>query len=210
MAEPQTDTPSQDDHLRETLVESRQVYLGAFLDVCCDQVRLPSGALAQREYIRHPGAVMIVPMLDDGSVVVERQFRYPMNRVMTEFPAGKLDAGEPPLWCAVRELREETGYSARHWARAGILHNAIAYSNEGIEVWFARGLQAGVRDLDDGEFLDVSTSTLDALEEQACSGELTDAKTLIGLLWLRQWRDGRWPLTWQDAPEQTVNSVKAR
>ena len=210
MAGMQTDMPLHDGHLRETLVESRQVYQGHFLDVRCDQVRLPSGALAQREYIRHPGAGMIVPMLDDGSVVVERQFRYPMNRVMTEFPAGKLDAGEPPLSCAVRELREETGYRANHWAYAGVLHNAIAYSNEGIEVWFARGLQAGVRHLDDGEFLDVTTSTLEVLEEQACSGELTDAKTLIGLLWLRQWRDGRWPLVWQTIADADVNLTDAR
>jgi ADP-ribose pyrophosphatase len=199
-----------DQHLRETTVESRQVYQGHFLDVRCDQVRLPSGALAQREYIRHPGAVMIVPLLDDGQAVIERQFRYPLNRVMTEFPAGKLDAGEPPWRCAIRELREETGYAASQWARAGILHNAIAYSNEGIEVWFARGLQVGTRHLDDGEFLDVGASTLEALEEQARSGELTDAKTLIGLLWWRQWRDGRWPLNWQDAPAQTVNSIRAR
>lgn len=206
MAESKTN----DSHLRETPVESRQVYQGHFLDVRCDQVRLPSGVLAQREYIRHPGAVMIVPLLDDGRVVIEHQFRYPLNRVMVEFPAGKLDAGEPPLLCAIRELREETGYAARQWARAGILHNAIAYSNEGIEVWFARGLQAGTRHLDDGEFLDVSTSTLEALEEQARSGELTDAKTLIGLLWLRQWRDGRWSLAWQTPDAQTVNSVQAR
>lgn len=209
MGAPMSNAADDDLHLRETTIESRQVYQGHFLDVRCDQVRLPSGALAQREYIRHPGAVMVVPLLDDGHVVIERQFRYPLNRVMTEFPAGKLDAGEPPLLCAIRELREETGYSARQWARAGILHNAIAYSNEGIEVWFARGLQAGSRYLDDGEFLDVGSSTLEALEEQARSGELTDAKTLIGLLWLRQWRDGRWPLVWQAAPAPTVNSVKA-
>jgi ADP-ribose pyrophosphatase len=210
MVKPPTEAEPSDSHLRETMVQSHQVYRGHFLDVRCDQVRLPSGALAQREYIRHPGAVMIVPLLDDGRVVVERQFRYPMDRVMTEFPAGKLDAGEPPLLCAVRELREETGYSAQAWARAGILHNAIAYSNEGIEVWFAHGLQAGARHLDDGEFLDVGTSTLEVLEEQAQRGELTDAKTLIGLLWLRQWRDGRWPLVWQTVEGQIVNLTAAR
>ena len=186
----------EDGHLRETLIQGDQVYRGQFLDVRRDQVRLPDGRLAQREYIVHPGAVMIVPLLDDGRVVIESQFRYPLGRVMTEFPAGKLDPGEPPLSCAQRELAEETGYRAREWARAGILHNAIAYSNEGIEVWFARGLSLGERRLDDGEFLDVSTATLEELEHQALLGELTDAKTLIGLLWLRHSREGRWPLHW--------------
>lgn len=193
-----------DQHLREELVRASQVYRGHFLDVRRDEVRLPDGSLAAREYIVHPGAVMIVPLLDDGRVVVERQFRYPMGRVMLEFPAGKLDAGEPPLQCAVRELAEETGYRAREWARAGILHNAIAYSNEGIEVWFARGLTLGDRSLDAGEFLDVTTATPDDLDAQAARGELTDAKTLIGLLWLQNWRSGRWPLEWQAPPGQSV------
>ncbi|MET0334193.1 MAG: NUDIX hydrolase [Rhizobacter sp.] len=185
-----------DRHLREEQVSSEPVYDGHFLKVRRDEVRLPDGRVAHREYIVHPGAVMVVPLLDDGRVVVERQFRYPMGRVMLEFPAGKLDAGEPPLHCAIRELAEETGYTAREWARAGILHNAIAYSDEGIEVWFARGLTLGERSLDAGEFLDVDISTVEALEAQAASGELTDAKTLIGLLWLQNWRSGRWALTW--------------
>jgi ADP-ribose pyrophosphatase len=188
-----------DKHLREETVLSEQVYRGHFLDVRRDQVRLPDGALAQREYIVHPGAVMMVPLLDDGRVVVERQFRYPLRRVMLEFPAGKRDAGEPAVQCAMRELAEETGYRAAEWARAGILHNAIAYSDEGIEVWFARGLTLGDRKLDEGEFLDVSTASLEELESLARDGELTDAKTLIGLLWLRQWREGRWSLHWQPA-----------
>jgi ADP-ribose pyrophosphatase len=106
------------------------VFRGHFLDVRRDLVRLPDGATAAREYIVHPGAVMIVPLLPDGRLVVERQYRYPMGRVMLEFPAGKIDASEPPFACAVRELAEETGYRAREWARAGILHNAIAYSNK--------------------------------------------------------------------------------
>ncbi|HET7796215.1 MAG TPA: NUDIX hydrolase [Rhizobacter sp.] len=191
---------SDDGHLREDQVSAQQVYRGHFLDVRRDEVRLPDGSKAAREYIVHPGAVMIVPLLDDGRVVVERQFRYPMGKVMLEFPAGKLDAGEPPLQCAVRELTEETGYTAREWARAGILHNAIAYSTEGIEVWFARGLELGARSLDAGEFLDVETSTVEALDEQAHRGELTDAKTLIGLMWLQNWRSGRWQMTWQATP----------
>ncbi len=189
-----------DPALREDCVESQQVYKGHFLDVRRDQVRLPDGALAHREYIIHPGAVMIVPLLDDGRLVVERQFRYPMKQVMLEFPAGKLDAGEDPWHCAIRELAEETGYLAGQWARAGILHNAIAYSTEGIEIWFAKELRAGPAHLESGEFLEVGQASLEELEALTASGELTDAKTLVGLLWLRHWRAGQWPLQWQSPP----------
>jgi ADP-ribose pyrophosphatase len=192
-------TPADDSHLREEPLRSAQVYRGSFLDVRRDEVRLPDGATATREYIVHPGAVMIVPLLDDGRLVVERQWRYPLARTMLEFPAGKLEAGEPPLACAVRELAEETGYRAAEWARAGILHNAIAYSNEGIEVWFARGLTPGARQLDAGEFLDVDTASIEELDALSRTGELTDAKTLVGLLWLQNWRAGRWPLDWHKA-----------
>jgi len=188
-----------DKHLTEITVESRQVYQGHFLDVRHDVVQLPDGSTASREYIVHPGAVTIVPLLDDGRLLLERQYRHPMGRVMLEFPAGKLDAGEAPLCCAVRELAEETGYRAGQWARAGVLHNAIAYSTEGIEVWFARELTAGTRQLDDGEFLDLVVMDEAALDEAALRGELTDAKTLIGLLWLKQWRAGRWSLDWRPA-----------
>jgi ADP-ribose pyrophosphatase len=185
-----------DAHLREECIDSEQVYRGHFLDVRRDRVRLPNGSTATREYIVHPGAVMIVPLLDDGRLVVERQYRYPVAQVMLEFPAGKLEAGEAPLTCAIRELAEETGYRATEWARAGITHNAIAYSTEGIEIWFARGLSIGAAQLDDGEFLDVAIATLEELEDAARLGTLTDVKTLVGLLWLRHWRDARWSLTW--------------
>jgi ADP-ribose pyrophosphatase len=191
---------SDDADLREEMASTEQVYRGRFLDVRRDQVRLPDGSLAQREYIVHPGAVMVVPLLDDGRLVVERQWRHPLGRVMLEFPAGKLDPGEAPLHCAIRELIEETGYRASEWARAGILHNAIAYSNEGIEIWFARGLTAGPAQLDAGEFLEVGTATAEELDGLARVGALTDAKTLIGLMWLQHWRAGRWALAWQPAP----------
>jgi ADP-ribose pyrophosphatase len=189
-----------DAHLREEALYSEQVYRGTFLDVRRDQVRLPDGSTAQREYIVHPGAVMVVPLLDDGRLVVERQWRHPLARVMLEFPAGKLEPGEPALPCAIRELLEETGYRAAEWARAGILHNAIAYSNEGIEIWFARGLTPGPRQLDAGEFLDVGSASAEELDALAHHGELTDAKTLIGLAWLQNWRSGRWHLQWRPAP----------
>jgi ADP-ribose pyrophosphatase len=189
-----------DVHLREETLVSEQAYRGAFLDVRRDQARLPDGATAQREYIVHPGAVMVVPLLDDGRLVIERQWRYPLARVMVEFPAGKLDAGEPPLQCGIRELIEETGYRAAEWARAGLLHNAIAYSTEGIEVWFARGLTLGERQLDSGEFLEVGSASLEELDDMARRGELTDAKTLIGMTWLHNWRAGCWPLEWHAAP----------
>ena len=192
--------PEDDEHLREDLLQSEQVFRGKLLDVRRDHVRLPNGETATREYIVHPGAVMIIPMLDDGRLVIERQFRYPLGRVMLEFPAGKIDSGESTLVCAVRELAEETGYRAAEWSRAGILHNAIAYSSEGIEIWFARGLSLGAQGLDDGEFLDVDTASVDELLAMSHRGELTDAKTLIGLLWLQNWQAGHWPLTWQPAP----------
>lgn len=189
-----------DDHLRESQLESVSVWRGAFLDVRQDRVTLPDGHEARREYVVHPGAVMVVPILDDGRLVVERQWRYPIGHAMIEFPAGKLEAGEPVLECAVRELLEETGYRAADWARAGLMHNAIAYSTERIEVWFARGLVQGTRQLDHGEFLDVLEAEAAELDEWARRGEITDAKTLVGMLWLQNWRAGRWPLEWQCAP----------
>ena len=189
-----------DAHLREATLESVQVYRGGFLDVRRDRVRLPDGSTALREYVVHPGAVMVVPLLPDGRLLVERQWRHPMGRAMLEFPAGKLEPGEPALDCAIRELIEETGYRAAEWARAGMMNNAIAYSDEAIEVWFARGLVAGERQLDAGEFLDIGSIGIEELEALAQSGELTDAKTLFGLLWVQNWRAGRWSLEWQPSP----------
>src|SRR6185369_15806423 len=173
-------------------IEPETAWRGSFLDVRRDRVALPDGSTAHREYIRHPGAVMVVPLLDDGRLVMERQYRYPMGRVMLEFPAGKLDAGEDPRSCGQRELLEETGYSAAEWAYAGVLHNAIAYSDEGIHIFFARGLTRGEQKLDDGEVLGLVMHTPDELDTLAARGELTDATPLIGLLWLQRWQQGGW------------------
>ena len=188
-----------DAHLRETPVAGEVVFDGALLHVRRDRVRLPTGREATREYIVHPGAVVVVPLLDDGRLVMERQFRYPLGRVLLELPAGKVDRGEDPFVTGVRELAEETGYTAREWARAGVMHNAVGYSDERIEIWFARGLTAGRAQLDDGEHLDVVLVDPAELDAMAARGDVTDVKTLVGLLWLQRWRAGAWPLQWRPA-----------
>jgi ADP-ribose pyrophosphatase len=185
-----------DDHLREHGLGGQVLAKGSFLEVRRDRVRLPDGSAATREYVVHPGAVAIVPLLDDGRLVLERQYRYPVGKVLLEFPAGKVDPGESTLSCARRELLEETGYLAREWARAGIVHNAAAYSTEGIEIWFARGLSPGTQSLDAGEFIELCLMTEAELDRSAAAGELSDMKTLIGLLWLQKWRAGLWALDW--------------
>jgi ADP-ribose pyrophosphatase len=195
---PLPDPPdSMDTHLTETTLRSEQILQGDFLDVRRDTVRLPDQSEATREYVVHPGAVMIVAQLADGRLVLERQFRYPVQAVMIEFPAGKLDAGESSLACARRELLEETGYTAREWAKAGVLHPVISYSTEFIDIWFARGLTLGDRKLDAGEFLDVYTATPAELFEGCRTGRVTDAKTLIGALWLQNVTSGAWTLSWE-------------
>lgn len=186
-----------DTHLAEARVESRQVFDGRFLKVYRDTVRLPGGASATREFIRHPGAVMIVPIDDAGRLVLERQFRYPLAAVVLEFPAGKIDPGEATFECARRELLEETGLRAREWALAGRMHNAPAYSDEFIEIWFARGLAQGEQRLDEGEFIEVVRMDEADLQARAARGEITDAKTLVALLKLQQWRSGAWTPSWQ-------------
>lgn len=187
-----------DAHLREDGLARTELLRGNFLHVVRDTVRLPTGGEATREFVLHPGAVMVVPLLDDGRVVLERQYRYPMGAVMVEFPAGKLDSGEDSLVCAMRELREETGYSAREWAWAGRLAPTIAYSDEVIDVWFARGLSLGERALDEGETLDVFSATPAELLAWCRDGRVIDSKTLVGALWLQNVLSGAWALAWQD------------
>lgn len=188
-----------DAHLAERFVSGEQLLKGNFLEVRRDTVRLPNGKSATREYVVHPGAVVVVPLLDDGRVVLERQHRYPVGHVMTEFPAGKLDAGEDPLVCGQRELLEETGYVGREWAYAGRMHLAVAYSTEIIHIYFARGLTAGPRQLDHDEFLDVITATPEEFMGWCRDGTVSDAKSLTCAVWLQNVLSGAWQLDWKPA-----------
>ena len=189
------------DHLVEIKLSSEQVYNGSFLNILRDTVLLPNGRQATREFIVHPGAVVVIAMLDDGRVVLERQHRYPVGQVMVEFPAGKLDAGENPQFCGQRELLEETGYSASQWAYAGPMQIAIAYSDEVIHIYFAKGLTLGDRKLDEDESLDVFTATPAELLAMCGQGLVTDAKTLTCALWLQNVLSGAWPLKWVPATD---------
>ncbi|MDR3426837.1 NUDIX hydrolase [Silvimonas sp.] len=175
-----------DAHLIETGIASENVFDGALLHITRDTVRLPDGSEATREFIKHPGAVMVIPVLDDGSLLMERQFRYPFNRVFLEFPAGKLDAGEDPLACGKRELLEETGYTARHWKKLGVIHPIISYTSEEIHIFLAEGLVAGDAQLDEGEFLELVTKRREELVSGILDGSITDGKTVAGVFWLEQ------------------------
>ena len=171
-----------DAHLIETKVSSEVVFDGNLLQVRRDTVRLPDGNLATREYVVHPGAVLVVPVLPDGRLVVERQYRYPVGRVFVEFPAGKLDPGETEIATAQRELAEETGYLAATWTPLGRIHSVVGYSSEAIHFFIAEGLtHVGAR-LDDGEFLEIVTMRLDEMLAAMDRGEITDAKTVAALL----------------------------
>ena len=169
--------------LREEQTATREIYSGRILHVFEDAVRLPNGQPATREYLRHVGAVCVVPVLEDGSVLIERQYRYPVGRVLTEIPAGKLDSREEDhLLAAQRELREETGAVADEWHSLGIFYPACAYSDEAIEMYLARGIHFGERELDEDEFLNVARAPLEQLVQEVMAGEIPDAKTQIAIL----------------------------
>src|SRR5262252_1790668 len=173
---------SDDAHLIETKITSEQVFDGKLLHVRRDSVRLPDGGVATREYIVHPGAVLIVPVLPDGWLVVERQYRYPVGHVFIEFPAGKLDPGEAELATAQRELAEEAGYAAARWTPLGRIHSVVGYSNEAIDFYVAEDLTHVGAKLDAGEFLEILMMTLDEMLAVLDRGEITDAKTVAALL----------------------------
>jgi ADP-ribose pyrophosphatase len=170
--------------LTERRISGEQVFDGKLLKVHRDEVRLPDGGTGIREYIRHPGAVAVVPLFDDGSVLLERQFRYPHGREFLEIPAGKIDPGEAHLDTARRELLEETGYEAGEWSRVAVIHPAIAYTDEAIEVYTARKLVHRGRRLDAGEFLETLQVPFDEAVRMIRDGRITDAKTVAALLLL--------------------------
>ena len=176
-------TASESSRLRETKISSEDIFDGVILHVKRDQVALPNGSPTVREVIRHIGAVCVIPVLDNGDVVVERQYRYPLDRVILEIPAGKLDAPDEDRLSAIqRELREETGYTADSWTDIGDFHPAPAYSDEYITMYLARGLHKGAQDLDADEFLDVYTVPLKDLVREVMDGRISDAKTQVCIL----------------------------
>jgi len=176
---------SQDDALTEIQLASETVFKGMLLHVKRDSVRLPNGESSIREYIVHPGAVVILPRLPNGNLIFERQFRYPLGKVFLELPAGKIDPGEDILNTAKRELREETGYSATEWTYLGVMHPCIGYSNERIEIFSATGLvYEGEKELDPNEFLEILELSSQEAKRAILSGEITDAKTITALYWL--------------------------
>lgn len=179
-------------HLKEIRVEGELVYDGHFLKVQRDTIRLPNGKTSKREYIKHPGAVVVLPVFDDGSILVERQFRYPLQNVFIEYPAGKIDPDEDPLECAKRELQEETGYTAKDWHFLCTIHNAIAYSDEHLDIFLARGLTPGESRLDEGEFLETFKTTVPEMLNWIREGKVTDVKTVIGTFWLERILTGQW------------------
>jgi ADP-ribose pyrophosphatase len=189
-----------DKHLVEEQLSREELFQGRFLHIVRDTVRLPDASTATREFVLHPGAVAVVPLLDDGRIVLERQFRHAAGGVMIEIPAGKLDAGESGLACGQRELLEETGYVAREWAYAFTMAPTVAYSDEKIEIWFARGLELKEAKLDQGEFLEVFTATPAEFLRWCGEGKVQDSKTLAAALWLQNVLAGTWKLDWKALP----------
>jgi ADP-ribose pyrophosphatase len=185
-------TQDPDAALRETQVASALMHQGKFLTLKQDIVRLPDGRNASREYLIHPGAVMMIPLFDDGTVLMERQFRYPVGKVMIEFPAGKLDPQEGALACGKRELREETGYTAERWDYLTRIHPVISYSTEFIDIYLASDLKQGEAKLDEGEFLETFVTPAGQLIDWVREGKISDVKTIIGTFWLEKILSGAW------------------
>lgn len=171
--------------LTEHFVSGERVFSGTLLQVHRDVVRLPDGSTGTREYIRHPGAVLALPLFDDGSVLLERQYRYPTAQDFLELPAGKREPGEPALATAKRELLEETGYVAREWSPLGVVHTTVAFTDEAIDLFLAKGLEFRGAKLDEGEFLETLVVPFEAALAMVRDGRITDSKTVVALLYFR-------------------------
>ena len=176
----------------EKKISSRIVYRGDLLHVNEDEVGLPDGSQARREYVMHPGAALILPLFDDGSVLLERQFRYPVGSHFYELPAGKLEPNEPPLETARRELQEETGYVAAEWRELGRIHPNVGYSNETIDFFLARKLEFKGAQLDQGEFLETLRLPLADGLDWIRRGRISDTKTILGLFWAEKILREKW------------------
>lgn len=185
-----SDQPHQD--YTEHTLDSTTVYRGKLLHVMLDTVRLADSSVSKREYIRHPGAVMVLAFSDERTIVLERQFRYAVDQHLIELPAGKLEAGEDPLEAAQRELREECGYVAGSWKHLNTIHPCVGYADERIEFYLARDLRQVGRLLDDGEFLDVLHVPVADAVTWIREGRITDVKALMGILWAEKIVRGDW------------------
>ncbi len=172
--------------LKETKISSEQKFSGRLIDLYLDQVELPNGETTTREWIDHPGAVCLIPILPDGKICLIRQFRYGPGEEFIEIPAGKLDAGEAPLDCAYRELEEETGYRTNKLTFLTNIYPAIGFSNEKMWMYLAEDLVASTNNLDKDEFLELLPTPLDKALEWVWSGKITDVKTIIGILWAQK------------------------
>lgn len=176
-----------DKHLIETQLTTEVVFKGKLLEVRRDSVSLPDGAEATREYVVHQGAVVVIPVLSNGKMLFERQFRYPLGRVFLELPAGKIDPGEDVEQTGRRELLEETGHEADEWRYVGVMHPCIGYSNERIEIFLAKGLKKiSEPQLDHGEFLELVELSQAEAREAVLQGTITDSKTITALYWAEQ------------------------
>lgn len=175
---------NKNDPLEEKVLDTRVAFTGHFLKLIQDTVKVSDGVVSVREYLRHPGAAMMIPLFENGDVLLERQWRHPLRKSFLEFPAGKLNPNESPLVCAKRELLEETGYRAERWDRLGSFNNAIGYSNEEISGFLARDLTQDQQKLDAGEVLELERYHWTEVKKMVLSGEIPDAKTIIGIFWL--------------------------
>ena len=172
--------------LKEDKISSTQIFSGKLIDLYLDNVRLPNGKKSTREWIDHPGAVCIVPILDNGNILLIRQFRYGPREEFIEIPAGKIDKNEDPLKCGLRELEEETGYKSNKLTFLTNIHPAIGFSNEKMWMYLAEELELSKKKLDEDEFLELLPTPLEKALEWVFSGKITDVKTIIGIMWMKE------------------------